>query len=236
MLNSDVYDGGNPGTWTEEERLGFIRKVYGILSTQLIITAAICALPCFSIQARIFFLTHYGLAIVCAVLALALSCVIVCCEGVSRKVPTNYILLFAFTAFEAYSVAFSCAYVKDSLVVLAAAAMTAAVVVSLTLYAVFTTTDFTACGGTIAVIGAVFCVFSLFSFFFGSTMRMIYAVVGVIIFGIYLIFDTQYIVGGERRQYSISKEDYILGAMILYLDIINIFLFLLEIFGGKKDD
>ena len=72
------------------------------------------------------------------------------------------------------------------------------------------------------VIGCVFMVLSLFSFLFGPTMRMIYCGIGVIVFGLYIIFDTQYIIGGERRQYSINKDDYILGAMILYIDIINI--------------
>jgi len=41
------------------------------------------------------------------------------------------------------------------------------------------------------------------------------------------------IIGGKRR-HVLSKEDYILGAIMLYLDIINIFLFILEILGGNK--
>ena len=63
--------------------------------------------------------------------------------SIARTVPTNYILLMVFTVLEAYTVAFVCATVKDSMIVLTAAVMTAAVVLALTLYAVFTPTDFT---------------------------------------------------------------------------------------------
>ncbi len=55
--------------------------------------------------------------------------------------------------------------------------------------------------------------------------------ISVLIFSFYLIFDTQLIMGGKR--YEIEIDDYILGAIILYTDIITIFLYLLRIFGGK---
>jgi FtsH-binding integral membrane protein len=94
----------------------------------------------------------------------------VCIPSLARKVPTNYYLLLAFTICEAYTVGFVCATVKDGFIVLTAAVMTAAIAIALTLYAVFTKTDFTACGGIITVLGAAFLLFSLFSFLFGPTM------------------------------------------------------------------
>ena len=118
-----------------------------------------------------------------------LSCALVCFQNLARKVPVNYYLLLAFTLLEAYTVAFVCATVKEPLIVVAAAFMTAAIVIALTAYAVFTKTDFTACGGTITVIGCAFVIFSLFSFLFGPTMHLIYCILGVVIFGIYLVFQ-----------------------------------------------
>lgn len=221
--------------WDNEDRLNFIRKVYGILSTQLLVTALVCILPYISPAIRHFLVTQFWLVIVAAVLAMAISCALVCMEGLARQVPTNYILLFTFTLLEAYSVAFACAIVNDSLTVLAAAFMTAGIVVALTLYAVFTKTDFTACGGFIAVLGGAFFIFSIFSLFFGATFRLVIAVVGVIIFGVYLIFDTQYVVGGRHRKHTVSRDDYVLGAMILYIDIIQIFMYILEIFMNKGE-
>jgi hypothetical protein len=53
----------------------------------------------------------------------------------------------------------------------------------------------------------------------------LYCSLGVILFGIYLVIDTQMIIGGKR--FSISYDDYVLGALILYIDIIQIFLYIL---------
>ena len=50
----------------------------------------------------------------------------------------------------------------------------------------------------------------------------------------YLVFDTQLMMGGKHK-YSISPEEYIFAALNLYLDIINLFLFILTIVQGSRD-
>ena len=98
--------------------------------------------------------------------------------------------MIAFTLCEAYTVAFSCAAVNDAKTVLSAAFMTAGIVVALTIYAMTTKTDFTVCGGMMFVIFGAFILFGIFSFVFGPTMHLIYCIIGVILFGLYLIIDT----------------------------------------------
>ncbi|KAG2464901.1 CSMD1 protein, partial [Polypterus senegalus] len=49
----------------------------------------------------------------------------------------------------------------------------------------------------------------------------------------YLVIDTQMMLGGKHR-YSIDPEEYIFAALNLYLDIINLFLFILQIIGLSK--
>ena len=124
------------------------------------------------------------------VIAIGISCALFCFHSLARKVPTNYILLSVFTLCEAYVVAFSCAAVNDPVTVIQAIFMTAGIVVALSLYAITTKTDFTAWGGLLFVLGAVFLLFSIFSFVFGPTMRLVYCCIGVILFGVYLVFDT----------------------------------------------
>ena len=46
-------------------------------------------------------------------------------------------------------------------------------------------------------------------------------------FSIYLIFDTQLILGRFGMQYEI--DDYILAALNIYIDIIQLFLFILNL-------
>lgn len=178
-------------------------------------------------------INNFGLAIFAGIVGIILSCVLFCVPSVARKVPINYYLMLAFTVCEAYMVAFCCAAVNDAQTVLAAIFMTAAIVVALTIYAMTTKKDFTICGGMIFVVSACFLIFGLFSWILGPTARMIYCLFGVILFGLYLVIDTQLICGGKRQH--INKEDYIFGAIILYLDILNIFLYILQILAALKD-
>ena len=47
----------------------------------------------------------------------------------------------------------------------------------------------------------------------------------VVLTSIYIIFDTRLIMS------KMSYDDYIIAALLLYVDIINLFLYLLSIFG-----
>ncbi|VDN15680.1 unnamed protein product [Dibothriocephalus latus] len=55
---------------------------------------------------------------------------------------------------------------------------------------------------------------------------------GLAIFGLYLAYDTQLIIGGHR--YELSPEDYIVGAMDLFVDIMEIFFSLLALLNENE--
>jgi FtsH-binding integral membrane protein len=55
-----------------------------------------------------------------------------------------------------------------------------------------------------------------------------------VIYSIYLLIDTQHVIGGKHNK--LQLDDYILGATIIYVDIISLFLKILQILGKKKDD
>ena len=67
------------------------------------------------------------------------------------------------------------------------------------------------------------------------TVNLVYASIGCIIFSLYIIYDTQLMVGGSHK-YSLSPEEYIFAALNLYLDIINLFMYLLAIFGRSNNN
>lgn len=52
------------------------------------------------------------------------------------------------------------------------------------------------------------------------------------IYSIYLLIDTQLILGGKHKK--LSLDNYVLGAVILYIDIIGLFLELLRILGSRR--
>lgn len=61
-------------------------------------------------------------------------------------------------------------------------------------------------------------------------VRMVYACLGALLFSFYLVFDTQLMVGGNHKV-AYAPEEYVFAALSLYLDIGNLFLYLLRIIG-----
>merc|ERR1712151_619600 len=125
--------------------------------------------------------------------------------------------------------------------VLLAAGITAAMFFMLTAYACLTKTDFTGAGPYLicALFGLI--VFGFVSFFvslFCSScfpwMQVIYAGIGAILFSMFIVYDTQKIVGGSHKKFGFSVDDYAFAALNLYLDIINLFLMILSLFGNRK--
>jgi len=66
-----------------------------------------------------------------------------------------------------------------------------------------------------------------------ETLHLLYAGIGVLIFSLYLVYDTQMMMGGEHK-YSVSPEEYIFAALAIYLDIINLFLHILRLVAAAK--
>ena len=67
----------------------------------------------------------------------------------------------------------------------------------------------------------------LLSIFLGDFLRTLYLVLGVFIYGFYLIYDTQLIMGRFGNEYAI--DDYIIAALNIYIDIIQMFLYILSL-------
>ena len=105
--------------------------------------------------------------------------------------------------------------------------MTLGITFSLTLYALTTKTDFTAMGASLFIFGMAFALFGLLGIMFGmgSLMHLIYCTVGVILYGFYLVYDIQLLVGGKSNEYD--YDDYVVASMQIYIDVIQMFLYIL---------
>ncbi len=77
----------------------------------------------------------------------------------------------------------------------------------------------------------IFLIFTLL--FIELVWSLFFCYLGVLIFGIYIIVDTQMIIAEKR--WAITDEDYILGALILYVDIVQLFLYVLKIVAEIQD-
>ncbi|HQQ94543.1 MAG TPA: Bax inhibitor-1/YccA family protein [Bacteroidia bacterium] len=93
--------------------------------------------------------------------------------------------------------------------------------------------------GTLLRIGVIGIVIAMLINFFMHSARVDYfiSVLGVIIFTGLTAYDVQKIknVGLMADSSAMSSKLGIMGALTLYLDFINLFLFLLRLFGGKRD-
>jgi len=206
-------------------KAGFIRKVYSILSMQLLLTVCGAAFFMLHSGARQFVLTTPSMFYMAMFAPMALIFALMCYKD---QHPTNMYLLSAFTLCETYTVGVICAMYYENgagMIVLQALMLTAAVFISLTVYTLTTKKDFSFLGAGLFA-GLIILIFwgllnSIFSF--GSGGNMVFALFGALLFAGYILYDTSMIM------HHLGPDDYIIAAINLYLDIINLFLYLLEI-------
>lgn len=116
---------------------------------------------------------------------------------------------------------------------------TAATFGAMSLYAMTTKRDLSGMGHYLmmGVLGII--VVSIINIFLKSP-AIYYGIsyIGVLVFMGLTAYDTQKILSWSRNSGSVSEEQYIkfsiMGALKLYLDFINIFLFMLRIFGRRR--
>ncbi|XP_030573370.1 protein lifeguard 1 isoform X1 [Drosophila novamexicana] len=246
MSSTHFQYGDNNGVYADAEadksfafddqtiRKGFIRKVYLILMVQLLITFGFVSVFTFSKATQEWAMHNPALFwIALAVLLVTMICM-ACCESVRRKTPLNFIFLFLFTLAESFLLGIVAGqYQADE--VLMAVGITAAVSLGLTIFALQTKYDFTMCGGVLVACLVVFLIFGIIAIFIpGQIIGLVYASLGALLFSVYLVYDTQLMLGGNHR-YAISPEEYIFAALNLYLDIINIFMYILTIIGLARN-
>ncbi|TKV90843.1 hypothetical protein SEVIR_9G056000v4 [Setaria viridis] len=228
----DLEAGGSellyPGmTESPDLRWAFVRKIYVILSVQLAMTAVVSAFVVKVPAISLFFVSsNAGIALY--IFLLILPFIVLCpLHYYHQKHPVNLLLLGLFTVAISFAVGMTCAFTSGK-VILEAAILTAVVVISLTAYTFWAAKrghDFNFLGPFLFAALMVLMVFSLVQIFFplGKISVMIYGGLASLIFSGYIIYDTDNII--KRYTY----DEYIWAAVSLYLDVINLFLSLLQV-------
>ncbi|MFG1346021.1 Bax inhibitor-1/YccA family protein [Xanthobacter autotrophicus DSM 431] len=117
--------------------------------------------------------------------------------------------------------------------------ITAASFGALSLYGYTTQRDLSAMGSFLIMGLFGIIIASLVNIFLGSTMlQFIVSVVGVLVFAGLTAYDTQrikemYFAGDDT---AVMGKKAIMGALALYLDFINLFMMLLQLFGNRSND
>ncbi|WJX78892.1 Protein LIFEGUARD 2 [Trifolium repens] len=214
-----------------ELRWSFIRKVYTIITFQLLLTIAVASVVVFVHPVANFlsksipgFFLYFFISLILAIITLCL----LCCYH--QKHPLNYFLLLIFTVSMAFPVGMTCSYAHGK-VILESIILTAAVVFSLTLYtfwAVKRGRDFSFLGPFLFGALIVLILFGVIQILFplGKLSHMIYGCLGAIIFCGYIVYDTNNLI----KKYS--YDEFIWASVSLYLDVINLFISLVTLFSA----
>jgi FtsH-binding integral membrane protein len=85
-------------------RQNFVKKVYGILCTQLVLTSIFVIIAALNESVNLYLRKSLALFIICFVVTMITMYSLFCYKEVARTVPWNYVLLFVFTLAESYMV------------------------------------------------------------------------------------------------------------------------------------
>ncbi|XP_065305671.1 protein lifeguard 4-like [Dermacentor albipictus] len=206
-------------------RLGFLRKVYGILSIQLLATTVIAAFGMFTPAVKLYISQNHWMVGGAFFMSMALLLALMVKR---RETPTNYFLLMGFTLVQAFTVAVVVSF-YDQMAVLQAFLLTLGVTGGLTLYTFQSKRDFSTWGAGLYAFLMVLLMGSLLQFFLTSShLEFVLSLGGAVLFSFFIIFDT------HMLMHRVSPEEYILATIELYLDIINLFLHILRIIGESR--
>jgi hypothetical protein len=228
--DSDLPDDFKYGVTVSESapeiQQAFVRKVYSILFAQLLGTCIVGWLA--SSERSVAWVQTHQWAIFIPLFGSLINLGLLYWKRHSH--PTNYLLLASFTLLESWSLGLIVSY-YDNVIVLQALLITVGVFLGLTLFTLQSKYDFSGMGPFLFGGLLVLMMTGIVGIFipFGQTMDLIYACGGCLIFSGYIVFDT-YII--TKR---LSPDEFIMGAVSLYLDFINLFISILRLLNNVEE-
>ena len=216
QMASRTFAVNSPANATVEERMAFLKKVYGLLSLSLL-SAVIGAYFGKALPPGLM-MPLFIVEIVLVIFAMA----------VRRKPVWNVVALFSFTTLSGVTlgpvmVIYNAGVIQEALV------LTLLIFGGLTFYVMTTKKDFSYLSGFL-IVGLITVIIGglLNAFLFQSPMlEFAMAGGGVILFSGFILYDTSNIL----RNYDV--QDYTSATLALYLDVLNLFLMLLRLLGGR---
>ena len=218
------------------EQASFISKVYGWMSGALIVTGLVAAWTASSeaIMTIIFgnSLMFYGLLIA------EILCVAYLVSAVKKISSQTATLIFmGYAALNGLTLsAVFIIFTSESIAT--TFFITAGTFAIMSFYGYYTKKDLTTIGN-LAFMGLIGLIIAsvVNIFFHNEIVYWITTYAGILIFVALIAYDTQKIkkmnvIGNEGTEED--KKEAIIGALILYLDFINLFLYLLRLFGRRK--
>jgi FtsH-binding integral membrane protein len=144
-----------------------------------------------------------------------------CYRRKARTVPTNYILLSAFTLAEAYLISATTSFYDQETIVIAFL-ITFLLVSILTLISCFGKFVITQKLNLLIFLPIALIVLIIYRIYFQSRIvRIIISLLIIFMYSVFIVYDLQRMTGKKANGYNV--DDYIIASLDLYIDIILVF-------------
>lgn len=210
------------------ERATLVRRTYGLVFLSVLVTMLGTAFAFAQTSVLQASAEHPFIMMLCLFAPLMMA------QASARSFPRNVIFTLLFTFIEGVFIAPFLAYaeLKAPGSAVNAAALTITAFGGLTLYALLSRRDFSAWGSFFMIGLLVLFVASLINVFVASAAATLWiSAIGVLIFSGLLVFDTWRLL----RSGQFGQDDYVLAAVQIYLDLLNMFLFILSLLSGGRN-
>jgi len=207
-----------------EERMAFLKKVYGLLSISVFLAAGASWLTMSNQGFVSMVYSNYLLFIVAEIAAVFFA------MWARKRETLGLVALFTFTILTGITTA-PVLLVYTGKTVTNAAFLTGIIFAGLSFYAIVSKKDFSFLGGMLTTGLVVLIIGGLLNAFIfkSSAGSFLYSAVGVMLFSGFILYDTSNIL----KRYP--TDEVISATLSLYLDILNIFILLLHLLGGSRE-
>jgi len=212
----------------------FIAKVYTTVWFQLLFTSFFVGLCKLSQGVSNFLVSEWGMGIMFLFfnLWICLSVLFLCFTEYLKQYPYNWIFVITYTLLLSYAIGFI-SIQNSTQVILLSGGSTLFLFSGLTLYALQTKIDYTRKGNYLLIsLISLFTLGILNLFLQLSFFHIIYPLLGASIFSFYIVYDTQLLLGSGREM-KYTPDDFAIVSISLYLDIVNLFIFILDLVGMR---
>jgi len=209
------------------ERATLVRRTYGLVFVSVLVTMLGSAFAFTQRRLMQAVAVHPFIAMIAIFVPLYMA------QRNARVFPKNVLLTLLFTFVEGVFIAPFLAYAEQAApgTVSQAALLTFAAFGGLSLYATLSRRDFSAWGSFFIIGLIVLFVAMVINMFVASAAASLWiSAVGVLVFAGLLVFDTWRLL----RSGTFGQDDYVIAAVQIYLDLLNMFLFILSLLGNRS--
>ncbi len=226
MTNPAIAYSATAGVRTGADRATLVRRTYTLVFASVIVTMLGAAFGLSQPALMGAVARHPIIAFLCMLAPLWLA------MRAPREFPRNILLTFLFTFAEGVwlsPILFIYGRTQPG-VIGQAALLTLSSFAVLTLYATLSRRDFSAWGGFFTVGLWVLIATALLNMFFQNPAASLWISAGaVLVFSGLLVYDTW------RLRNVFGPDDYVAAAVHIYLDLINMFVAILSLLGGRRN-